>query len=311
MKKVQLFFIVFLLAGIAANAQTLDELKAEKAEKEAVKATIDEEISGLDKQIKEFPGWTIGGLGLLGLDLAGNSDWFAADQPQSSQNSLGLGFTAYANSNMPKTFWRNGLSIATRRSVSKANSDAEEVESISDILNLNSLGGYKVMPTIALSGEANYASTIFNLNNPGKLQASLGATWLPIPDLVVLIHPLGYEINFPSGDTISSPGAKIRASYVAEIMPGISWNSDFNAFAPYSGGTTDLGNTYTAGELFNWTWMNGFGIALIDGIGIGLNTGLRGDRQLRDLFNDGLEQSARVTDNPIQFFYNLGLTYGF
>ncbi len=43
----------------------------------------------------------------------------------------------------------------------------------------------------------------------------VGATWTPIKDLFVVIHPLNYNFVFSSGDAIfeSSLGAKIVADY--------------------------------------------------------------------------------------------------
>lgn len=303
-----LFCGLFIFAG-TLSAQSIEELKAMQAEKAGAAAALQAEADALQTQIDQFPGWKIGGLGLVGFDLAGNSDWFAIDQPQSSQNSLGLGFTAFANLDQPKYFWRNNLVINMRQIKSKENPDATEVESITDALELSSLYGYKLTDKIAISAEGRMATTVLNFLDPGKITASAGLTWTPIENLLVLVHPLGYELNLPDGDLVSAPGAKIGAIYTREIVPGVMWNSNLSAFLAYAGGTNDEGIELSAGDLSNWTWINGFGFNIWKGIGVGLNLGLRQDKQLAYLA--ALNGNDVTEENPLQFYYNLGLSYGF
>ncbi len=309
MKKLLVLFCGLFVMTLSLNAQSLDELKAMQAEKAGAAAALQAEADALQKQIDEFPGWKFSGLGILGLDFAGNSDWFAIEQPQSRQNSVGLGFSAFANLDQPKYFWRNALVINMRQIKSKENADATEVESITDALELNSLYGYKLNDKIAISAEGRMTTTVLQFLDPGKITASAGLTWTPIPNLLVLVHPLGYELNLPSGDLLSAPGAKIGATYTREILPGVAWNSNLSAFLAYSGGTNDQGVELSAGDLSNWTWINGFGFNIWKGIGVGLNVGLRQDKQLAYLAD--LNGNEVTEENPLQFYYNLGLSYGF
>jgi hypothetical protein len=317
MKKFILLFAVALFAFNAdAQDMTIEQLKAMQAEKAAAAGALQAEADALQAKIDAFPGWKFGGLGIIGFDLADNTAWYAIDQAFSSQNSLGLGFTAFANYDAEKTFWRNGLTINMKQQNSKAFEDDETTESITDALGIQSLAGYKLRPKIALSAEGQYNSTVLSFNDPGQLTLSAGATWLPIQDLVVIIHPLGYQFNFPSQDFTSQAGAKIGASYTREIFKGVSWNSNLSAFLSYQGDDADSTRGFSSGDLSNWTWLNGLGFNLFKGIGVGLNLGLRGDRQLVDAFRNGenyeLSQDTRADeDNPLQFYYNLGLSYGF
>lgn len=312
MKKIILFFFAAFFT-MNLSAQTVEELKAMQAEKSAAASALQAEADALQAQIDAFPGWKIGGLGILGFDLADNSAWYALEQAYSSQNSLGLGFTAFANYDAEKLFWRNGLTINMKKQNSKAFDADETTESITDALGISSLAGYKITEKFAISAEGSYNSTLLNFNDPGQLTISAGATWLPIPDLVVIVHPLGYQFNFPSADFTSNPGAKIGATYTKEIYKGISWNSNLSAFLSY---TDDEVKGYSTGDLSNWTWLNGFGFNLFKGIGVGINAGLRGDRQLVDNYRSLAGYDATLDDksgetNPTQFYYNVGLSYGF
>ncbi len=327
MKKLMMFLCSMFILTATISAQSLEELKAMQAEKKSAAEALMGEADALQKQIDEFPGWKFGGLGIIGLDISDNNGWFALPQAYAKQNSIGLGFTAFGNYDADKLFWRNGLTLNVKNQKARNFADDTEVETITDALLINSLGGYKLTDKLALSAEGAYNSTLFNFNDPGQLTLSAGITWLPINNLTVVVHPLGYQFNFPSGDFTSAAGAKIGATYTAEIFKGVSWNSALNAFIAYGGGDvtrnilgTDVVSNYGAGDLTNWTWLNGFGFSIWKGIGVGLNVGLRGDRQLVDNYaaiatNDlgatYIDPDLSSGDNPIQFFYNLGLSYGF
>ena len=322
MKKLVLLLLAFMPFGLALNAQTVDELKAMKADKEAAAAAILAEIADLDSKIKTFPGWKVGGLGILGFDLNQNNSWYALDNPTSKANGYGLNFTAFANLDQEKYFWRNALLTnlkQTNTTLDKNFDNSLELEetlsAITDALDVSSLAGYKLTEKIAISAEGKYLSSLLNFNNPGKLQLSAGATWTPIPNLVVLIHPLGYEFNWPNENFTSVAGAKIGASYGAEIIPGIAWTSNLSAFLPYSGDERPLtgikglaADSWSAADLSNWTWINGFTFSVFKGIGVGLNVGLRSDKQL--ISNFAATQIPAVEyDNKLSSYYSLGLSY--
>ena len=305
------YFFFFLLSFICYTgfAQTLEELKTMKAEKEAAKQEVMDQVKGIDgeiaeinKMIKQFPTWTSGFTGLIGLDFKGASNWYAADVPTNSQTGLGISLNAFANRDAPKYFWWN--SASANYSTSKVKNDLpnepeQELTSEASFFGLNSIGGYAITEKIFASAEGRYETTLLEFNDPGKLIFSAGATWKPIDNLVVIVHPLGYQINFPTNEFTSSAGAKLGAIYNGTLVPGVEWSSNLNAFLSYSG---DDDNMYSAGDLSNWTWLNTFTVAnIFKGIGLGLNIGLRKDKQL------ALAKGA--TDNPLQSFYNIGLSY--
>ena len=336
MKNLFFTFLFGLFTLGFLNAQTLDDLKSMKADKQAKVDALAAEIADIDGQILKFPGWQYGGVGVVGFDLNGNNNWFAINRPNSSATGYGLGLSGFANRNADKTFWRNLLTLNLRKVVTTLDTNladgsaGNEVTAITDALDVSSLFGYKLSEKWALSVEGKYQTVILNFNNPGKLVASAGLTWLPIDNLVVLIHPLGYEKNWP-GDLISSAGAKIGATYAGNLIKGIAWTSNLSAFIPYSSGTATLNQfnvneenapqtdgailksesqAYTQGDLVNWTWINGFSTSLWKGVGLGLNIGLRADKQLAD--NSNFQRTGlRVADNPLQSYYTLGLSYTF
>ena len=90
-------------------------------------------------------------------------------------------------------------------------------------------------------------------------------------------------------DFKTSLGCKVVADYKRKLIEGLSWKSNFSGFFSYEGS-----------DLHNWTWINGFSTAY-KGIGVGLELGLRNNKQ---------EALAReLSDNPLQVYYVLGLTY--
>jgi len=363
MKKVVLSTLTLLLLccfGLQAQESSLESLKAMKAEKEAALNALAAEIDGIQGQIDAIPnwGWKLGGAGTLGFNINANNNWFAIANPNSSSNGLGIGFGAFANLDQEKFFWNNGLNANLNRISALANKSDESSRSVAlaDLLDFSSLFGYKLSDKLAVSAEAKWISSIVELdpkgagvlddeyslafNSPGQMTVSAGVTWTPITDLVVIVHPLGYQKNWP-GEFISSAGAKIGATYAKEILPGVKWNSSLNAFLPYTGsGSVDLADAgglalrtvdYNGGDLVNWLWNNGFSFTVFKGIGVGLNLGLRGDKQVADqgrlrgratalrALTPGISDtdiqtevgSFNISDNPVQLFWNLGLSYAF
>ena len=336
---------MFFLVATGVQAQSLDELKSMKSDKEAALAAIQAEVDALDKQIYTFPGWKVGGVGVAGFNLLSNNDWYQLNTPNSQSSGLNIGLGAFANLDVEKYFWRNLLDVAVARTANFGikGEDATKSVALTNGLNLSSLFGYKLSPKWALSAEGRWTSTILTFdpgdvtdllddefgvqfNAPGQATLSAGLTWLPINNLVVLIHPLGYQKNWP-GEFISSAGAKIGATYAGEIVKGIAWTSNLSAFIPYGGdksvdfvnpvtdaalGTSDV---YSAGDLTNWEWTNGFSTSLWKGVGLAFNLGLRQNRQQADLQRAIIAADAGPTqnsdENPLQSFYTLGLSYTF
>ena len=308
-----LLFLCLCLISLSLSAQTKEELKAQKAEKEAELAAIKGEVAALKKQIETFPGWKFGSLGTLGFNVSQFSDWLGAENPNARQTSIGLSGNAFANYDDDKQFWRNAGNLTYVRTKLVADPDADDAlpdslkagfETTADAINVSSLYGYKLAEDWALSGLGEYRSTLQNFNDPGYLDLGIGATWTPITNLVVVFHPLNYNFVFSSGnlDYESSLGCKIVADYTQSLPMGIAWRSNLSAFASYK----DFSN------LSNWTWINSFGMSLWKGLGVGFELGLRNNKQERynqqliDMPDLKLED---VSDNPLQVYWLLGLTY--
>ncbi|MBX2816959.1 MAG: hypothetical protein KTR24_13220 [Saprospiraceae bacterium] len=296
--------LIFLCSASMVFGQTLEELKAQKAEKEAVAAGINEEIAAIDKEIRSFPGWTKGASISLGANLNGTNNWFANDDPTTSATGWQAGFLGFANNNAEKAFWRNSLVMNMGRSKSKiTNLDGseEELSAKSSYFEASSLGGYYFIKNVAISSEARFETTIFEFFNPGILTFSAGFTWTPITELAVVVHPLAYQIVLPSGDFSSAAGAKIGATYTGQITDGVKWNSNLNAFLAYSG-DDEATPALAASDLSNWTWFNNFIIDNVwKGIGINLTLGLRNNKQF------ALAKGS--SEDGLQTLWGLGLAY--
>ena len=259
---------------------------------------------------------------------------------------MNLGFGGTARLDQEKSFWYNSLGISLARVSAFTDSEDAATQSITltnNALDLVSLYGYKFRPKLAISAEGRWTSTLieeedeldangipqfsFALNSPGKATVSAGITWLPIDNLVINVHPLGYQFNWP-GTLSSQAGAKIGASYLAEIFPGIAWKSDLDAFVPYSGGgdqvlafaneDVDAGTAtglvnYSTSDLTNWTWINSFTFNIFKGIGVKFDVGLGSNRQIANLNRFAASDAGTVIpdNNPFQSYFGLGLGYSF
>jgi len=349
MRKISLLFSFLMVLSIGLQAQTMEELKSMQAEKQATIDALTAEVADLQSQIDTYPGWKIGGAGIVGFNLLGNNNWFALANPNSSNTALGIAFSGFANNDREKYFWRNLLNINVNRTATKIDQDATPAVALTNGLDLSSLFGYKIAPKWALSIEAKWLSSLFEfdpgapdvlfddefnfaLNSPGQFTISAGVTWTPINNLVVIIHPLGFQQNWP-GEFVSSPGAKIGATYAATILPGVSWTSNFSAFLPYSSSdeVTEhlnindevIGTSLydSAGDLFTWDWLNGFSFSVWKGVSVAASLGLRGNKQVADLGRfqvlDALPSNTvnppafDFDESPVQFYYTLGLGYTF
>lgn len=348
MKKVLLTFMLGAICSLGIFAQSVDQLKQMRDEKKAAADALMGEVADLTKQIDEYPGWKYGGVGVVGFNLLQNNNWFALGTPNSKNNALNLGLSGFANLDREKYFWRNLLTANISRSAAWTDGDNDDTKTVALVngLDLSSLFGYKIAPKWAVSAEGKWTSSILEFdakdvnnafdddykvafNAPGQLTVSAGLTWLPITNLVVLIHPLGYQKNWP-GELISAAGCKIGATYTGKFLSDrISWSSNFSSFIPY-GGAGDVDHkdandvllrsvNYETGDLVTWEWINGFSTSLFKGLGVAFNLGLKGNKQQA---NSGklLAENAKavpnilgvnVSDNPLQSYYTLGLSYTF
>jgi len=271
--------MLFALFSINLNAQTEEELKAMKAEKEAQIVTLKAEADALAAQIDKLPGWRFGSFGTIGVNFSQFNNWLGRGNAQANTFTglVGVGLNGFANLNREKYFWRNSANINlgwTKLAQNKEQRDQNDFERTTDALVGSSLFGYKLSDKWAISVLGEYRTTVLsNFNNPGYFDIGAGVTWTPITDLVVVIHPLNYNFIFADDDVAytSSLGAKIMADYTRKlpIANGVSWRSNLSAFVSYE----DPEN------LSNWTWVNGFGFTAWKGIGVGFEFGIRGNKQ--------------------------------
>lgn len=274
------------------TAQTIEELQADKKEKEAELKALQGEIATIKAQIEAFPGWETGVFGTLGYNLSRFNNWQKGANPNAVSASIRATANAFANYDQDRLFWRNslGLNLGWQKLDTDVD-DAEdaEFEQVADVLRLQSLFGYTLFDHLAMSTLLDYNTSILsNFNNPGILDLGIGFTWTPLTDLVIVVHPLNQHWVFGDNpDFNDALGAKLVASYKRELVKGLNWNTNLTAFLPYSSSDPSLSE---------WTWINSFGFNLWKGIGVGLEFGLR---------------NAEVESPDTQSFWVMGLSYSF
>jgi len=308
MKK-SLFIFVFFTAIITIKAQTLDELKSEQAAKKDSIAAIQGRVDALQKQIDKFPGWKLGAFGTIGGSFSEFNNWYSQGSPNNSSGNIGFTFNGHANLIQEKFFWRNALSTNLNWVMfdNKDNpDDNKEFKPTTDVFNLLSLYGRNITEKLAASGLMEYRTTLLNnFNDPGYLDLGVGATWTPINNLIVVIHPLDYNFVFSNSNTIfvSSFGTKILADYTRQIG-AINFKTNLSMF-----------QSYKSSDLSNWTWTNSFGYTLWKMIGVGFDFGLRSNKQeaLNYAVNTLGDTMATfdTIDNKLQTYYTFGLSYKF
>lgn len=307
MKKL-VFTCMAMLVFIASFGQTVDELKAEQALKKDSVAAIQGRVDALQGQIDAFPGWKKGMFGTIGANLSGSKNWFSQGTPNNSSGNIGITLNGFANLDREKFFWRNSGNINLqwiKLDNKDIDTDDDGFNGTTDVFNITSLYGYKLSDKFAISALGEYrTSFINNFNDPGYLDFGVGATWTPVTDMVVVIHPLNYNFVFAEDDTAyeSSAGAKIVLDYTRQVG-AVNFKTNFSTF-----------QSYKSGDLSNWTWINNFGYNLWKGIGVGFEFGLRGNRQ--EAFANALAQPGAAADlaigdvdSPTQSYWLFGLNY--
>jgi hypothetical protein len=312
MKKLLLLFM--LLIGIGSmSAQTKEELQTQKAEKQAEADKFQKEADALQAKIDALPGWRVGAFGTIGGSLSDFNNWYAQGKPNNSSGNIGFTVNTYANLIQDKFFWRNSLNTNlnwVKLDDKDDPTDDSGFSSTTDVFNVSSLYGRNITKTLAVSGLMEYRTTLLdNFNDPGYLDVGVGATWTPVENLIVVIHPLNYNFVFSDNDTVfeSSLGAKIVADYTREIG-AINFKTNFSAF-----------QSYKSGDLSNFTWTNSFSYTLWKTIGVGFDFGLRNNKQealnyIQTLpISDGGDPNATfdTVNNDLQTYYTLGLSYKF
>ena len=308
MKKLSILLLLVFIS-FSGNAQTAEELKTAQAPKKAEIAKLQGEVDALQAQIDALPGWKYGAFGTIGGNIAKFNDWFSQGTPNVSSGNITVTGNAFANKLEDKYFWRNSLNINLGWVKFDDQDDATDDDSFreaTDVFNISSLYGYKLTETLAASALGEYRTTILNnFNDPGYLDLGIGATWTPIENLVVVVHPLNYNFVFSDNDAVfeSSLGAKIVADYTRQIGQ-IAFKSNLSAFA-----------SYKSSDLSNWTWTNGFAYTLWKKIGVGFDFGLRGNKQEALNFAQATLGDTTLSfddiDNQVQSYWVLGLSYSF
>ncbi|WP_299126618.1 DUF3078 domain-containing protein [uncultured Winogradskyella sp.] len=311
----KLLLSVFLMFSLAISfAQTKEELESQKAEKQAEADKYQAEANALQAKIDALPGWRKGAFGTIGGSLSNFNNWFAQGTPNNTSGNIGATLNAFANKVEDKYFWNNSLNLnlAWVKLDDKDNGtdDDSDFNPTTDVFNISSLYGRRLSDKWAVSGLGEYRTTLLdNFNDPGYLDLGVGATWTPIENLFVVIHPLNYNFVFAENDTVfnSSLGAKIVADYTRQFG-AVSFKSNFSTF-----------QSYESSDLSNWTWINGFSYTLWKMIGVGFDFGLRSSKQeaLNFALNNFDAMSGDPTpdfnniDNDLQSYWTIGLSYAF
>ncbi len=310
MKKLLCITALFLTVT-TLSAQTEEELKKEQAAKKDSIAAIQNRINAIQAKLDTISGWKIGAFGTVGGSLSGFNNWFAQGIPNNSAGNIGITFNGYAHLLQKKYFWRNNLNVNlawVKLDDKDDPTDNDGFREATDVFNFSSLFGYKLTKTLAVSTLAEYRTTVLsNYNDPGYLDIGAGITWTPINNLIIVVHPVNYNFVFSEGaaEYESSLGAKLVADYTRKIG-AINFKTNLSAFLSYE--DTDYSN---------WTWTNSFSYTLWKAIGVGFDFGLRSNKQ--EAFNYALAQVPEIvptptlenTDNELQSFWNLGVSYTF
>ncbi|NJX15284.1 DUF3078 domain-containing protein [Tamlana crocina] len=307
MKKILLFLC--LIGMVSVHAQTKEELQAQKAEKQAEADAAQKEANAIQAKIDALPGWRTGAFGTIGGSLSNFNNWYAQGTPNNASGNIGFTLNAFANLIEDKFFWRNSLTTNLNWVKLDDKDDPNDDDSFNpttDVFNLSSLYGRNITKTLAASGLMEYRTTLLdNFNDPGYLDLGIGATWTPITNLVVVIHPLNYNIVFADNDAVfdSSLGAKIVADYTRQLG-AVNFKTNFSTF-----------QSYKSGDLSNFTWTNSFSYTLWKMIGVGFDFGLRSNKQ--EALNYALAQDPPTAtgfddvDNKLQTYYTVGVSYKF
>ena len=306
MKKM-LLMLGMVVTISSTYAQTADELKVQQSAKKDSIAAIQSRVNAIQGKLDAMPGWKKGAFGTIGGSLSGFNNWYSQGSPNNSSGNIGFTVNAFANLKQEKFFWRNSGNINlswVKLDDKDDNTDSDEFREATDVFNISSLYGHKLNEKFAISGLGEYRTTILNnFNNPGYLDLGVGATWTPVTDLVIVIHPLNYNFVFSKGESVfeSSLGAKIVADYTKQLGD-VSFKTNLSMF-----------QSYKSGDYSNWTWTNSFGYTLWKMIGVGFDFGLRDNRaealNFAQATNPG--ETFESVNNKLQTYWTFGLSYSF
>lgn len=306
------FLLLLLLISVSISlAQTEEELKALKKVKTDSIAQIQSRVNAIQSKIDALPGWKKGAFGTVGFNLSEFDNWYSQGAANVSSGNIGITVNAFANLKQPKYFWRNALNLNlgwVKFDDLDDPTDDSSFREATDVFNISSLYGYNLSKKIAISALGEYRTTILNnFNDPGYLDLGVGGTWTPLQNLVVVVHPLNYNFVFAENDAVfqSSLGAKVMVDYTRSLGK-ISFKSNFSGFLSYENN-----------DLSNYTWINSFGYTLWKNIGVGVEFGLRSNKQeALNFANNNLVAGATPftfdnVDNKLQAYSVIGVNYKF
>lgn len=335
------FFTTKFIVG-QEEMQSLEQLRSMQANKVSKMSDLQAQLDALQGEVDAYQddidilsGWRKGVNGLFGFNINRSVGWVANPNPRASTTSLNIGLTGYANYDKDKFFFHNkGIITESWQDVDKSDADRDAENDgllqngVVDLFNISALAGYKISETFGFSGQAELNTSVFNFLSPGTFDIGLGATWLPMPNLTIMVHPLNYHVAFSGINglkTAGTIGAKVRVDYYNDFdIAGynLNWTSTLTSFVPYADKTQVIafdpriidGESFTSG-LFEYTWLNTLSFEVWKGIGVGLAWGLRksdfegekfSDDELPDDCPDCLFSGPKV-----QSYFNFGLTYNF
>ena len=285
-------------ALLTSKSQTLDTVNAQLKALTAQAKSLEKEVAKLKDKVTPYPRWRGGLATTLGFNFANYNDWLSRQPANLSSATIAAAANLFARLDQKRYFWKNAASINLgwlKFDDKDVPDDDDSFKPTSDVLNARSIFGWRLSRTLALSSMTEYRTSLLNgrFNNPGYLDiGSLGLAWTPTPNFSAVLHSLNYNFVFSRGDFNfeGSLGAKLVVDYEQALAKGIAWKSNFSAFTSYK----------DFNELSNWVWSNNFSTA-IKGFGVGLDFALRSNKQE--------SRAAELADNPLQFFWVLGVSY--
>ncbi len=306
MKKYSFLVLVlfFNLVSFAQNTSNADSLKQALSETKDEIKKLEAKAISIQNEIDELPGWKWGTFGTIGVNLSNFNHWYSNKNPNLSSGHINIVQSAYAKIMKEKYFWINhaNLHLSWKKSYNKDKDLKNKgFEAKIDIFKVSSVFGYRLFERFALAALADYRGAfIKDIYSPSFFDLGLGASWKPMDDFYLVLTPLSYEVIFSDkekNDYKSSFGAKFLANYTRSIGK-INVKSNLAAFVSYQ-------NI----DLSNWVWTNSFSYTLWKKIGIGFNFGLSQNKQ--EVFNSKLNNypTLKETENKLQSFWVLGLSY--
>ena len=304
--KLLIVIIFYAMSNTATYSQQIDTTgyHATKKNLEAIQVQIkalqekqkkyESTISTMDKSIRKYPIWNKGIQGTVGFNISRFRDWLTKNQSNTIANTISYSFNGFINLEEKKYYWNNRVNLVQswqKFEDKDASMSSDGFKVASDAFLFNSLLGFKFSKNLAVSASSEYSTGLLDerFNNPSTFDFGAGASWKPTDHLVISTHPITYNAVISDMNIASSLGFKTTINYMVDILKGFNWTSNFSGFL-----------SYKDENLSNWLWSNSI-IKKFKYFGIGFDAALKQNRQ---------EAVARgYTNNPLQWYYILGLSY--